>query len=349
MLEQQLSESLNHSHNKTVEYDTDIISAITKLVSDDEEYIHIVKTHDISYTDSTLSTFNVNIDMLFMENINLVIPFNSLCDEMNITDFYTLLNYNCEFIMGGTRVTEMPISIILVYNYLCDRTIIMKDDELEIVLFDFKNISKYGLPRATFQANNVKISHKKKLDFKIRSYHINKGNITDDVYTRWRNYSDKDVLFINSPKPDFIKYLSFSNSFPLNINHIVQILVVYFQPNDNYDDNTDIPILTSFQISANGKNYVEYDIIPINFFSFTMYIISFVPELNTLEKLKENFKNNKVANGGINFSRIDKISCKIDYETKCDNNLNNYDFCYVPLRFNILLFRNGITGLRYTD
>jgi hypothetical protein len=135
-------------------------------------------------------------------------------------------------------------------------------------------------------------------------------------------------------------------------------MIVYFKPinitNYNNEGIDDIPILTSFSMAAgdyNNKiyNYVEYDVIPIKFFNFTMYLISFVPELNTIDKIKDKFAKYKLANGGIHFSAIDQIICKINYESKNDSNLDNYVFCCNAFNFNILGFNFGMSALRYSN
>lgn len=136
------------------------------------------------------------------------------------------------------------------------------------------------------------------------------------------------------------------------LNFLTKLLFFEFMPPQRSND-MQLPIITEIRLYLCGYPIVYRDdkILRIKLFDRIYYGISFSPEYKTKADLKRIFnKKTKIGdkignkNFGINFSKYERV--RIEFETLCEKELDNFAVGLIQIRYNVLLLSEGMAALK---
>jgi hypothetical protein len=244
--------------------------------------------------------------------------------------------------IGGNQLNYMTVFCNIFIATLNNINIKYYDNYVAIPIMSLTLLHKY-FPRYPVKSNIIEILLEKiYLDNIFISYDIYKYDVEKPILTF------KSLFCTTTGYEPITK-----NKKSLCYNHVNKFLIINFnhKNTNNYLDIYNYPIINNIKLYFNGFslsfNFENGGLIYTSLHGQPIYVISLTHEYKNVKDFKSLFNRDKMSGYGINFSRIDDIYIKIEYDNY-DDIENDFLYTVYSVGYNISRTIGGMFGFIYS-
>ena len=274
-------------------------------------------------------------------------------EKMKILD----IGYNISVIIKSTEKKEKREIILsgtilssLFIDYCNNKSIVHKDNKLEILLVDFTTMSNHFNPLKNY---GLPIISAKDTELIMTLYNENSNFYDHKIFNPKIKYLGS---ILDSPyRADIIRnqfYYYMLQSYkicpnaPLNISEHTKCLLIYYRPkipDTNYLDYvTNYPILIGINLC--GQYYDASELLSFELLGITVYILPLVRDFRSWSSIKKCMSNNFNIHNDLSW--IDMFTLKY-IKVFFHNDDDKYSFICISLSSNILNIKDGKMEMSY--